>query len=264
MLCQYCRKRLSFWKSLMYGRFCSTEHQKAYQSAQQEYAFGTLTGGVAKRAGKPEEPNTSADLGEQVSEVADEVAATVSDEQVSLDAQLGTPSEAELATDTTAALPEATGFAEEEERRQPLVHSEAAEPLEALAPRDLPEESDAPPETPAEPPQIPDAMARHLAMLEYDRHFYQEILDRTPVGIALVSKDMTIRYSNQCFRKLFDANDGSVSGESSFRDDMRMLLQGLAESESEQMERVVEPEQGAAKPPQRADCVLVSIHSLGR
>ena len=44
------------------------------------------------------------------------------------------------------------------------------------------------------------AIARFLAQVEAERHYFQEILDRTPVAIAVVSKDLTVHYANRSFR----------------------------------------------------------------
>ena len=73
-------------------------------------------------------------------------------------------------------------------------------------------------------------LAHTLAMLEYDRHFYQEILDRAPVGIALVSEDLTIRYSNQHFRDRCQSDD--VESDNGFRRSIRALVAGLAQCDS--------------------------------
>ena len=45
-------------------------------------------------------------------------------------------------------------------------------------------------------------MALFLATVEADRHYYQEILDKTPVAIAVLNEDLSVHYANTAFRSL--------------------------------------------------------------
>ena len=45
------------------------------------------------------------------------------------------------------------------------------------------------------------SLADMMAEVECDRHFFQEILDRTPVGIAVVAEDLMVQYANQAVRE---------------------------------------------------------------
>ncbi|MCP5117540.1 MAG: PAS domain-containing protein [bacterium] len=60
--------------------------------------------------------------------------------------------------------------------------------------------------------EAPGSLADLMASLECDRHFFQEVLDQTPVGVAVVSEGLIIEYANQAIRVMLgqDLDDSST------------------------------------------------------
>ncbi len=188
MRCLYCGKQLSILRRLQNQRFCSKEHHQAYVKNHHERAFGELL----KRT-HPAQP-----AGEQP--LADEEAET-----------------AELAATSLTAAAEAVGSAAETPvaENQPEPVFAAPEPpsatQEAANPESLAASGSSFHEEPAEP-GTPEHYARFLAMVEAERHYYQNILDLLPAGVAVFDGRLSLIYSNRTFREKVSLSADQAQG----------------------------------------------------
>src|SRR6185436_16772719 len=54
-------------------------------------------------------------------------------------------------------------------------------------------------------------VARLLALVETERRYYEEILSRAPVAMAVIGRDLGILLANRAFRKATDLRPGETA-----------------------------------------------------
>jgi len=177
MKCLHCGKPLSILRRLQNQRFCSKEHHQAYVANHHERAFGELL----KRTHQERSPQDQS----QTNEEAD------------------TP---ELAATSLAAAAEAVGGPApapvSENRPEPVLAPVETPGLtaEAGSAESAPEPA-SPPHDESPDPGTPEHYAHFLAMVEAERHYYQNILDLLPAGVAVFDSRLSLIYSNRKFRE---------------------------------------------------------------
>ncbi len=190
MRCLYCGKQLSILRRLQNQRFCSKEHHQAYVKNHHERAFGELL--------KRTHP-----------------AQTAADDEAAADKETEA---AELAATSLTAAAEAVGRVTAEvpvsqSQPQPIyAASEASSTAhEAPAPDAMPGLS---PTSQEESPDsdAPEHYARFLAMVEAERHYYQNILDLLPAGVAVFDGRLSLIYSNRTFREKVSLSADEAQG----------------------------------------------------
>ena len=96
------------------------------------------------------------------------------------------------------------------ESEEPAVATSAGEPSHvpehlALAAGTTPAE-----EAQDEGPE--EQFARFLGLVEAERHYYQEILDRLPAGVAVCTENLSLEYGNRWFQRELQLGEGELIG----------------------------------------------------
>ncbi len=176
MRCLYCGKQLSILRRLQNQRFCSKEHHQAYVKNHHERAFGELL--KRTQPGRPADEEDSPSGEDEAAELT-ATSLTAAAEAVGAAAQSSTP---EAGSESAFAISDALDPA-----AQPA--AESAPALVSALEEEAPE------------PGTPEHYARFLAMVEAERHYYQNILDLLPAGVAVFDGRLSLVYSNRKFRE---------------------------------------------------------------
>ena len=186
MRCLYCGKQLSILRRLQNQRFCSKEHHQAYVKNHHERAFGELL--KRTQSGPADEEDSPS--GEDEAAELTATSLTAAAEAVGAAAQNSTPEAgSESAFATSDALDPAA---------QPA--AESAPALVSALEEEAPE------------PGTPEHYARFLAMVEAERHYYQNILDLLPAGVAVFDGRLSLVYSNRKFRETVSLSANESQG----------------------------------------------------
>lgn len=94
-------------------------------------------------------------------------------------------------------------------------------------------------------------IARFLAQVEAERNYFQEILDRAPVPIAVVSKDLAIHYANRSFRHRCDYRGTPSPADPNLCASLLALLETLYDGEADLVAEVLQLGPGSTEPFQR-------------
>ena len=54
-------------------------------------------------------------------------------------------------------------------------------------------------------------VARLLALVEAERRYYQEVVAAMPVGLAILSQDLSVLSANRSFREIFDLSERELA-----------------------------------------------------
>lgn len=136
---------------------------------------------------------------------------------------------------------------EEQEEKVPVMEQEDSDPVPTADPdRPLGAES-------------AEGMAQFLATLDFDRHYYQEILDRVPVGIAILTNELEVRYSNQTFRELRSSNGTIRATDGEFRKSILSLMERLREGDQDQADDEMESEANGIRLLQQVSAVKLPL-----
>ena len=108
---------------------------------------------------------------------------------------------------------------------------ELTEPESLL--RSEPQQVDAEPR-PAEDQQDGESLeksyAHFLSMIDTERHYYQELLDQLPAGVAVIGTGMEIVYCNRAFRQLQAAEADGVDGLTVTSEEVRNAIRGVLDA----------------------------------
>jgi PAS domain-containing protein len=218
MKCLHCRAKLPWLSRLKNSHFCSPEHRELYRLSQDKTALVELSG--ERSTDEPQvEMETRAEeseRGETETPRLETGAATTDSEWEGREAEpraddvdgesLAREPEAEpLSTDATAIGGTTAGMVGEAQ--------EESYDDDTLAGR----------------------YARNLSMVEAERHYYQDLLDRLPAEVAVIGEDLRVVYSNRLFRRQQgqDIADSEQPGVASteVRDAIRKLLSATSQTD---------------------------------
>jgi PAS domain-containing protein len=121
---------------------------------------------------------------------------------------------------------------------EPLLEEARDEELTQPEPAPRPELEDAtptvgPPEPPLNGDSIEERYARFLSMIDTERHFYQELLDRLPAAVAVIGPQMQVRYSNRAFRQFQAREEDEVDRPSVTSEEVRDAIRGILSASQE-------------------------------
>ena len=98
-------------------------------------------------------------------------------------------------------------------------------------------------------------IARFLAQMEAERNYFQEILDRAPVPIAVVSRDLDILYANRSFRHHCNHRGTPSLADPKLCASLLALLETLFDGEVDCAAKVLHPDARSTEPIQRVSAV---------
>jgi PAS domain-containing protein len=106
----------------------------------------------------------------------------------------------------------------------------APEPMELVSTRESEPEQVHAELRPAEDQRDGESLEKHyaqfLSLIDNERHYYQELLERLPAAVAVIGTQMQVLYSNRAFRQLQAAED-DVEGLSVTSEEVRDAIRGI-------------------------------------
>ncbi len=185
MKCLYCGEKLPWLQRLKNEKFCCAEHHVQFVKAQDTHAFSELMKRQSGAGARPAVPQHEPEM--EPAEPEPEAAA----------ASFG--SEAAWSSESEEAAVEGAG------ENAGIRRQDLPETMEQFDPITEPESAREAGES------LEERYARFLSLVESERHYYQELIEQLPAGVAVIGRNMKILYSNRAFRQLQSGEEEAAS-----------------------------------------------------